>query len=112
LNQVGGQDELVFDGGSFVVNVGGEFHTVDNMLIERASTGVTEIMIQLLLTQVESADGEPAPLDVFLIVPLTLEILRFNRMRIVFSVQHRSYTGQIRVLDGLIDDCVVGLTRS
>ena len=97
---------------ALVVNPAGEFHTVDEVFVEHVSTGIGETLVQLALTQVECADGEPALLDVFLIVPLIPEIARSHHVRLKFSVRHRSYTAHVTVLDDAIRDCVVGLTRS
>ncbi|MGH7391047.1 MAG: hypothetical protein ACREM3_16550 [Candidatus Rokuibacteriota bacterium] len=94
---------------ALVVNLGGEFHSVDEVVAERCSAGTEETLVQLAVTRVESADGDPALLDVFLIVPLTPEIVRSERLRVTFSVRHRSYTGHVTRLEHAIPDCVVSL---
>ena len=95
---------------ALIVNAGGEFQTVDELLIEHTSINVVETFVQFALTRVESAEGEPAPVDVFLIVPLTAEIARSSRVRFTFSVSHRSYNGNVTTLGHAIPDCVVPLT--
>jgi hypothetical protein len=54
-----------------VVNVAGEFYTIDEMMVKQASVGPTETAVWLALTRVESLDGIPASVDVFLILPMT-----------------------------------------
>ena len=95
---------------ALIVNAGGQFQTVDELLVEHASINGIETFIQFALTSVESADGEPAPVDVFLIVPLTAEIERSTRVRLKFAVSRRSYEGNVTALEHAIPDCVVPLT--
>ena len=94
---------------ALIVNAVGEFQTVDELLVEHASMNVAETSVQFALTSVESADLEPAPVDVFLIVPLTNEIARSSRVRLSFSVSRRSYDGNVTALEHAIPDCVVPL---
>jgi hypothetical protein len=95
---------------ALIVNAGGEFQTVDELLVEHVSINVVETFVQFALTRVESADGEPAPVDVFLIVPLTAEIARTSRVSLTFSVSYRSYDGNVTALEHAIPACVVPLT--
>ena len=95
---------------ALIVNAAGEFQTVDELLVEHASIDAVETLVQFALTSVESADGEPAPLDVFLIVPLTPDVARSSRVRLMFSVSRRSYDGNVTALEHAIPDCVVPLT--
>jgi len=98
------------DAYALVVNLGGEFHSVDEVVVEHVSTGIGETVVRLTWTRVECEDGEPALLDVFLIMPLTPEIVCSNCVRLTFSVRHRSYTARITGMDDAIRDCVVDLT--
>jgi hypothetical protein len=95
---------------ALVVNLGGDFHTVDELVVEHVSTKIGETVVKLKLTIVECTEGEPAPLDVFLIMPLTPEIARSKHMRLTFSVRHRAYDGHVTLLNDSIPDCVVNLT--
>ena len=95
---------------ALIVNAGGEFQTVDELRVEHASINAVETFVQFALTSVESAEGEPAPVDVFLIVPLTAEIVGSSRVRFTFSVSHRSYDGNVTALEHAIPDCLVPLT--
>lgn len=100
------------DGYALVVNVAGEFHTIDETIVTQASVGTTETVFWLALTKVESADGLPALVDVFLILPLTPEIARADRVRLTFSVSRRFCEGQVTALENEIPDCVVELKSS
>jgi hypothetical protein len=92
-----------------IVNVGGEFQTVDELRVEDASISAAETFVKLALTSVESAEGEPALVDVFLILPMTPEIANSGRVRLTFSVSRRSFEGQVTALENAIPDCVVPL---
>lgn len=95
---------------ALIVNAGGEFQSVDELSVVHASINVVETFVQFALTRVESEDGKPAPVDVFVIIPLTPEIARSSRVRLTFSVSHQSYDGNVTALDHAIPDCVVPLT--
>jgi hypothetical protein len=97
------------DAYALVVNVAGEFHTIDQMIVMQASIATTETVAWLALTKVESADGLPALVDVFLILPLTPEIVRSGSVRLSFSVSRRSCEGEVTALPNEIPDCVVPL---
>jgi len=97
---------------ALVVNVAGEFYTIDEMMVKQASVGTTETAVWLVLTRVESLDGMPALVDVFLILPLTPEIARSDRVRLTFSVSQRSFEGEVTALANEIPDCVMEFKSS
>lgn len=96
---------------ALVVNLGGEFQTVDELFLDFVSIEIKETVVTLALTRVECTEGEPALVDVFLIMPLNPEVARSNRLRFTFAVRRRSYDGEVTVLDDAMPDCVVSLTR-
>ncbi len=97
---------------SLVADIAGDFHTLDEVAADSVSFDAAETSVQLALTKVETAEVEPAPLDVFLIIELSPEILRSARLRLSFVVQNRSQAGNVIIVANAIPDCVVDLIRS
>ena len=97
---------------ALVANVAGEFQTIDEIVVEDSAAGTPETWVQLALTRVESADGEPSLVNVFLILPMTTEIAFSDCVRLRFSVSQRSFEGEVTALENEIPDCVVGLKSS
>jgi hypothetical protein len=97
---------------ALVLNVAGEFQTIDEIFVEDSAVGAPETLVQLALTRVESADGEPSLVNVFLILPMTPEIALSDRVRLRFSVSQRSFEGEVTALENEIPDCVVELKSS
>jgi hypothetical protein len=95
---------------ALVLNLGSVFRSIDEMAVERILVGAKETALRLALTRVESEEGEPALVDVFLILPLTAEITRTHRIKTSFSVRRRSQAGEVTELKNAIRECVVKLT--
>jgi NAD+ synthetase len=93
-NMVGGQDELVFDGASFVVDAGGRV-THQLPAFEEA------------LTVVEFADGAPAPGDIAPEQPLEALVYRALCLGVKDYVGKNGFPGVLLGLSGGIDSALV-----
>lgn len=93
INQVGGQDELVFDGGSFVLNREGALtHQLP--------------MFDEALGLVTLTDGEPQPADIAETLPLEAEVYRALQLGVRDYINKNGFPGVLLGLSGGIDSAL------
>jgi NAD+ synthetase len=93
VNMVGGQDELVFDGGSFVMNRDGAvMHQLP--------------MFDEALGLVTFTDGEPQPAEIAAPLPLEAEVYRALQLGVRDYVNKNGFPGALLGLSGGIDSAL------
>lgn len=96
---------------ALVLNLAGEYYSLDEIAAEQGVASSQEILLNVSVTRVESADGSPFEVYPFLIVPMSSNILRAERLKISFSLAHRSFEGDVTHMEGFLEDVSFNLQR-
>jgi hypothetical protein len=87
------QDEYIL-----TVQLGGEITSVDEVVFEGCRMDGEEVHLWLTLTKVESLDGEPFPVEAFILVPMNETIVARRKLAIEFRGFRRSFDGDLSPL--------------
>ena len=101
--------ELAF---ALIVHLGAALTTIDELAAKWCPLGADDTGLQLTITRVDCDDGDPAPVDAFLIVPLCPAILRSPGLRIALDWHRRSFDGALTRESGEITELSIRLQRS
>ena len=96
---------------ALVLKLAGEYYSLDEIEAEQGIASSQEILLNVSITRVESADGSPFEVYPFLIVPMSSNIMRAERLKISFSLAHRSFEGEVTHMEGLLEDISFDLKR-
>jgi hypothetical protein len=95
-----------------LLRAAGSYTLVDEVVLSSMFADTRSLHLEIAITRVESADGEPAPAAMFLLLPLNETITASETLRISFTASLRSFHGSLRSLSTGPADFVLSLKGS